>query len=277
MSLEQLIHEITMIPTSALRGADISQFEVDERFKWAETRQTAREEDWAYCLMGIFRVSMPVLYGEGKQNAVQRLRREIISTETSTEEIAKYSAYLADPRLTDQRHNLGHAADPPSAALRRGESLAQLRRALNWTMRVCRSVDSKPHGNPFYITVKYPTSTTAVVEFQALVDTGSERNWIQRGILAQASKEARPFEDGDEMAARTFGGAGGASFKALGRFKLTWYMDDPKRTMITEFLVCEDGQFHVDAILGTAFILSDVHLNPEPVLPIYHMMEKGMA
>jgi hypothetical protein len=32
-SLEQPIHEITKIPTSALRSTDLSQFDIDERFK----------------------------------------------------------------------------------------------------------------------------------------------------------------------------------------------------------------------------------------------------
>ena len=48
-SLEQPIYEITKIAMSALRGTDLSQFDADERFKWAESRETTREEDWAYC------------------------------------------------------------------------------------------------------------------------------------------------------------------------------------------------------------------------------------
>ena len=76
-SLEPQIHEITGIAIPALRGSPLSQFGVDERFKWAETRQTTREEDWVYCLLGIFDVSMPLIYGEGRENAIRRLRREI--------------------------------------------------------------------------------------------------------------------------------------------------------------------------------------------------------
>ncbi|RYP39668.1 hypothetical protein DL767_002049 [Monosporascus sp. MG133] len=76
-SLEQPIHQITSIAILALRGTDLSQFDVDERFEWANSRETTREEDWAYCLLGIFGVSMPSLYGEGKENAIRRLRNEI--------------------------------------------------------------------------------------------------------------------------------------------------------------------------------------------------------
>ncbi|KAH8778798.1 vegetative incompatibility protein HET-E-1 [Diaporthe sp. PMI_573] len=82
-SLEQPIHEITKIAMSALRGTDLSQFDVDERFKWAESRETTREEDWAYCQLGIFGVSMPALYGEGRENAIRRLKGET-SRETSS-------------------------------------------------------------------------------------------------------------------------------------------------------------------------------------------------
>jgi hypothetical protein len=76
-SLEQEIHEITGIALSALRGCDLSRFDIDERFKWAKTRTTTREEDWAYCLLGIFGVHMPLIYGERKAHAVRRLRWEI--------------------------------------------------------------------------------------------------------------------------------------------------------------------------------------------------------
>jgi hypothetical protein len=76
-SLEQEIHEITGIALSALQGRDLSQFDIDERFKWAKTRTTTREEDWAYCLLGIFGVHMPLIYGERKAHAVRRLRWEI--------------------------------------------------------------------------------------------------------------------------------------------------------------------------------------------------------
>ncbi|MCJ1483295.1 hypothetical protein MMC06_003462 [Schaereria dolodes] len=76
-SLEQQIHEITGIPTLALRGAALSQFSTSEKFDWAKNRQTTREEDWAYSLLGIFEISMSVIYGEGRTNAVRRLRKEI--------------------------------------------------------------------------------------------------------------------------------------------------------------------------------------------------------
>jgi hypothetical protein len=76
-SLEHQIHTITGVALAALQGAPLSQFSVEERFKWAEGRRTTREEDSAYCLLGIFDVFMPLIYGERKENAINRLRDEI--------------------------------------------------------------------------------------------------------------------------------------------------------------------------------------------------------
>jgi hypothetical protein len=76
-SLEQQIHEITGIPLSALRGTPLSHFNVEDRLLWAETRQTTREEDRVYSMLGICGIYMPVIYGEGERNALRRLRKEL--------------------------------------------------------------------------------------------------------------------------------------------------------------------------------------------------------
>ena len=75
-SLEGQLHKITGIPVSALQGSPLSEFSFDERISWAQIRETKREEDKAYSLLGIFDTSMPVIYGEGKENALCRLNRE---------------------------------------------------------------------------------------------------------------------------------------------------------------------------------------------------------
>ncbi|KAL9093973.1 MAG: hypothetical protein Q9165_003643 [Trypethelium subeluteriae] len=79
-SLDRQLHAITGIALPALQGAPLSHIGIDERFDWARNRQTKREEDWAYCLLGIFGVSMPLVYGEGRDKATVRLKREIQGT-----------------------------------------------------------------------------------------------------------------------------------------------------------------------------------------------------
>jgi hypothetical protein len=77
LSLALQIRETTGIPTEALQDNRLDRFGIDERFTWARNRETKYEEDWAYCLLGIFGVFMPLIYGEGKMHAVRRLKKEI--------------------------------------------------------------------------------------------------------------------------------------------------------------------------------------------------------
>lgn len=56
---------------------NLDEIPVAVRMSWAARRETTRIEDLAYCLLGIFNVNMPMLYGEG-QKAFIRLQEEII-------------------------------------------------------------------------------------------------------------------------------------------------------------------------------------------------------
>ncbi|KAJ4295113.1 hypothetical protein N0V90_007122 [Kalmusia sp. IMI 367209] len=76
-SLMQKISLITGISIAALEGRPLSDFSIGERMGWAQTRETKREEDAAYSLLGIFNVHMPLIYGEGKENASKRLEKQI--------------------------------------------------------------------------------------------------------------------------------------------------------------------------------------------------------
>ncbi|KAE8166820.1 heterokaryon incompatibility protein-domain-containing protein [Aspergillus tamarii] len=76
--LSQLISEITLIDEVVLRGKTrLGDCSIAKRMSWASTRVTTRTEDTAYCLMGIFNVNMPLLYGEGRK-AFIRLQEEIM-------------------------------------------------------------------------------------------------------------------------------------------------------------------------------------------------------
>ncbi len=54
---------------------------VAKRMSWAAKRETTREEDIAYCLLGLFGVSMPLLYGEGHKGFL-RPQEEIMKEST---------------------------------------------------------------------------------------------------------------------------------------------------------------------------------------------------
>jgi NACHT domain/Heterokaryon incompatibility protein (HET) len=97
-SLKQQIHEITDIADSALQGAPLSQFSVDERLSWIEHRWTKLEEDKAYSLLGIFDIYMPLIYGEGEKNAFKRLKASIQEDRECIQHLR-----LTDPRDDKKR------------------------------------------------------------------------------------------------------------------------------------------------------------------------------
>lgn len=80
-SLDDLVEpvsEIAKIQESVLRKQDrIESFSIACRMSWASRRKTTRIEDEAYCLLGLFEINMPLLYGEGAK-AFIRLQKEII-------------------------------------------------------------------------------------------------------------------------------------------------------------------------------------------------------
>ena len=67
----------------SITGIDVTSLErphwasIATRMSWASSRKTTRVEDLAYCLLGLFEVNMPLLYGEGEK-AFQRLQHEIL-------------------------------------------------------------------------------------------------------------------------------------------------------------------------------------------------------
>jgi Heterokaryon incompatibility protein (HET) len=83
-SLENAIRLATGIPVSALRGDELSKYSIEERLSWVRHRRTTRVEDGAYCLLGLFGVNMPLLYGEGSK-AMRRLREEIVKEQAYRE------------------------------------------------------------------------------------------------------------------------------------------------------------------------------------------------
>lgn len=61
-SLLQELASHTAIEHYALQGGNIQRLTVARRMSWMEDRRTTRTEDMAYCLLGIFVISMPMLY-----------------------------------------------------------------------------------------------------------------------------------------------------------------------------------------------------------------------
>ncbi|KAK4241860.1 HET domain-containing protein [Achaetomium macrosporum] len=72
-----IIEQIRAIPKAVLLDHALDQCSIAQKMSWAWGRETTRVEDEAYCLLDLFGVNMPMLYGEGER-AFYRLQEEII-------------------------------------------------------------------------------------------------------------------------------------------------------------------------------------------------------
>lgn len=119
-SLQEAITRVSLIPAVMLhaRGQrqSLDDFSIAEKMSWAASRQTTRPEDMAYCLLGLFDINMPLLYGEGRVKAFKRLQEEIIK---STNDDSIYAWRYPD-ELSKRQYFWGLLAESPAAFGRQG-------------------------------------------------------------------------------------------------------------------------------------------------------------
>jgi hypothetical protein len=131
-SRDDLVAEIsegTGIDRDLFFDGKLSKYSVAQRMSWAAKRQTTRVEDEAYCLLGLFGVNMPLLYGEGKM-AFIRLQEEIMRRSDD------HSIFVWSMRNTA---NPGLLAPSPSCF----EGARDVRR-----------IEDKENQSPFFLTNK---------------------------------------------------------------------------------------------------------------------------
>ncbi|RPD55153.1 HET-domain-containing protein [Lentinus tigrinus ALCF2SS1-6] len=98
-----LLYNITGIPHGVLTLVqEPGELGIAHRMSWAANRETTRPEDEAYCLMGIFDVNMPTLYGEGRR-AFRRLQEEIMKKSVDTSLFAWHKRYSHEDELAHTR------------------------------------------------------------------------------------------------------------------------------------------------------------------------------
>ncbi|XWW92113.1 hypothetical protein V2A60_000035 [Cordyceps javanica] len=79
-TIVDLLARITGVGRGVLSHAEpLAARPAAEKMSWAARRRTTRVEDAAYCLLGIFGIHMPLVYGE-QERAFRRLQEEIIRT-----------------------------------------------------------------------------------------------------------------------------------------------------------------------------------------------------
>ena len=81
------IHETTL--RHARGSCDLKYVSLAQKTCLASTRTTSRVEDIAYCLLALFDVNLPLLYGEGRK-AFRRLQEEILRTSADESLFARH-------------------------------------------------------------------------------------------------------------------------------------------------------------------------------------------
>ncbi|ROW05700.1 hypothetical protein VMCG_05161 [Cytospora schulzeri] len=119
VSLSSTLEKITSIPAALFTQAwhtlcaggmarqSLNLLSVAQKLSWAATRKTTRAEDIAYCLMGLFDVHMPLLYGEGEAKAFARLQAEIAKN-TNDQSLFAWGSWLDEDGCdvaTDENSN----------------------------------------------------------------------------------------------------------------------------------------------------------------------------
>lgn len=149
-SLEAAVRDVTGVPAKALRGTPLSDFTTSEREAWARNQKTKYEEDMAYSLLGIFGVHMPLIYGEGRENAQKRLREEVQKSVKGKIQLSERGFILTNalrrsPQLFNQLQSFWHSRDSTFCGKRCRSSRDAEDAVLGWEPSHCRTPRSRRH------------------------------------------------------------------------------------------------------------------------------------
>ncbi|GAB1321008.1 HET-domain-containing protein [Madurella fahalii] len=136
-SLITTVFQASRVDECVLAGVIRPQYvSVAKRMYWASRRATTRKEDEAYCLMGLFDVNMPLLYGEGSR-AFMRLQNEITKITSDQSILAWYcgsddtgpltivsGCYAPSPRCFAMSGNISLLPQPAPAGFLPSSGLA---------------------------------------------------------------------------------------------------------------------------------------------------------
>lgn len=90
------------------------EYSVADRMSWAASRQTTRTEDTAYCLLGLFDVSLPLIYGEGT-GAFRRLQEAIMKSNNDLSILAWGMSHTSEETRHELRLSQEESEDPANS------------------------------------------------------------------------------------------------------------------------------------------------------------------
>ncbi|KAF2815755.1 HET-domain-containing protein [Mytilinidion resinicola] len=98
----KLLAKVTGVQEAVLADStNLTSLSVAQRMSWVSRRQTTRAEDIAYCMLGIFDIHIPLIYGEGEK-AFMRLQEEIAK---QTCDLSLFAWAAPPPEPSSDPHN----------------------------------------------------------------------------------------------------------------------------------------------------------------------------
>jgi hypothetical protein len=162
------IEQITGIPRTILSGEEeLHDASIAQRMSWASRRITKRREDIAYCLLGIFGITMPIIYGEGDQ-AFSRLQKEILKKHRDDSILAwGLTLTKSTPDTSVDKRSAGVMAASPSDFANCGDIAT----------RECAIGSINPSDiDDGYIQLNFPLFTASTGEIFGLLNCGPKHN-----------------------------------------------------------------------------------------------------
>ncbi|KKP05803.1 hypothetical protein THAR02_02087 [Trichoderma harzianum] len=169
-SMSTTIASITGIPRHYLLGiAALHTASIAQRMSWAAHRDTKRKEDLAYCLLGIFNITMPMIYGEGGEQAFFRLQEQIMKV-TRDDSILAWGLGTND----SSANNITGDATAGRVVAKAPADFANSRHIIHrdQTLKYMNSVDISGGSIRAYL----PLHTTHTGQIVGLLSCGPEKN-----------------------------------------------------------------------------------------------------
>ncbi|KAL5088552.1 hypothetical protein Trisim1_006509 [Trichoderma cf. simile WF8] len=168
-SMSTTIASITGIPRHYLLGiAALHTASIAQRMSWAAHRDTKRKEDLAYCLLGIFNITMPMIYGEGGEQAFFRLQEQIMKV-TRDDSILAWGLGTDDSSTNDAGNTTaGRIVAKAPADFAHSGNIIQRDQTLKYTSSVDMSGGS--------IRAHLPLHTTPTGKIIGFLSCGPENN-----------------------------------------------------------------------------------------------------
>ncbi|TPX09693.1 uncharacterized protein E0L32_009032 [Thyridium curvatum] len=167
----------------------LDRISVSTRMSWAAGRKTTRPEDRSYCLLGLFGIQMPLLYGEGSERAFLRLQEEILK-------LSEDDTIFAWRMTADEANKKPYwgllATDPDHFARRDGMEF-RVPRVTTRTRRATVLVHQGVQKDMSLIPMKADPSGTIYFALIHAVDSQSDDNRLTTIILQRVSDMRRHY------------------------------------------------------------------------------------